>query len=269
MKISLSASSLVLSLSLALPAVAGVHVLTVHESLAEKKDPMNINVWVEKDRVRIDGMGPGYMIYRGDKQLMWMVNEQDKSYTEVTKQDVEQISAKMDDAMKKLNEQMAKMPPEQREMMEKAMKSIKGGQASVGTAKTTYKKTGSDKVNSWSCDTYEGDQEGKKKSELCVASMKKVGDISEGDVQALKDMAGFFGKMSKGVEQFMPSGNADNGLPKGVLPVRTVTYRDGQPDFKTEVKEIKKENVAASHFDLPTGLTKKNFGGGPRGESGF
>jgi hypothetical protein len=257
--------SALLSLAFAIPACAGVHMLSTVEFLAEKKDPMSINLWLDKDRVRMEGMGQGYMIYRGDKELFWMVNEKDKTYTEMTKKDMEEVAGKMDEAMKKLNEQMAKMPPEQREMMEKMMKGMKGGQPGA-VSKTTYKKLGGETVNGWSCDNYEGDRDGEKKSEVCFAAVKKT-DITEADVQVLKDMAGFFSKMAKSIETFIPTAT-DNSVPKG-LPVRTVSFKDGKPSAKTEVKEIKKENLSADKFELPAGLTKKNMGGGPREGGGF
>lgn len=262
-----SLSAFYLSLALAIPAAAGgVHILSVHESLTEKKEPMMVNLWIEKDKVRMEGMGEGYMIYRADKKLFWMVNEKEKSYTEMTEKDLEQLAGKMDEAMKKLNEQMAKMPPEQREMMEKMMKGMKGAQGNAAGAKTTYKKIGSDKVNGWDCDNYEGTQDGLKRTEMCISTSKKT-DISEADVQVLKDMAAMFSKMMKSVSQFMPDPK-ETTLPKG-LPVRTIAYHDGKATSRSEVKEIKKESIPAAKFDVPAGLAKKNLGNGPRGESGF
>src|SRR5690349_4762187 len=53
----------------------------------------------------------------------------------------------------------------------------------------------------------------------------------------------------------------DQDGPQGI-PVKTIAYRDGQPAFQSEVKEVKKQDFAAAIFEVPAGLAKKQMGAG-------
>jgi hypothetical protein len=249
----------VLALTLALSARAGVLLVSHNQSLTEKKDPLIYNVSIDKDRVRIEGVGDARsFIYRGDKQLFWIVDNKEKNYMEMTKQDLEAISLKMDSAMVKMQESMKNMPPQQREMMEKMMKSMMPGAGA--RAKTTYKKVAvGEKVGNWSCDKYEGMAEGTKKVEMWITDPKQLG-LGESDYQAIKDMARFFEKLIKNAENNFGFGIDKDG-PQG-LPVKTLSFRDGKASFKTEVKEFKKKDFGEGWFEVPAGLTKKQMGPG-------
>lgn len=246
-----------LTLGLALSAQAGLTMLQSYHKLDGKSEPTTNTIHLDKDRVRIEsGTSPDtYFIYRGDKQVFWTVNLKEKSYMEMTEKDFEEMAAKMDDAMKKMQAQMANMPPAQKKMMEDMMAKMMPGGAKA--PKTTFKKVGSGgKVNGWNTDKYEGIREGVKTSEIWAAEPKSL-DFSEGDMQVLKDMAKFFEKFAKNMEGLVGD-KSRNGL-EGV-PVKTVTFKDGQPEFETQMKEVKKESQAASLFEVPAGLTMKKMG---------
>ena len=67
-------------------------------------------------------------IFRLDKQLMISLNERNKTYSEMSFDDLESMMKKkssgMDQKMEAMQEQMKKMPEEQRKMMEKDRKSV-------------------------------------------------------------------------------------------------------------------------------------------------
>ncbi len=174
---------------------------------------------------------------------------------EMTQKDMEEMAAKMDDAMKKMQAQMEKMPPEQQKMMKDMMaKMMPGGDKA---SKTTFKKVGSGgKVNGWSTDKYEGLRDGVKTSEIWSAAPKSL-DVSEADMQSLKDMAKFFEKFAKNMEGLIGDKNR-NGLDG--IPVKSISFKDGKPEFESEMKEVKKESQAASFFEVPAGLTLKKMG---------
>jgi hypothetical protein len=245
-----------LILGLALSARAGVTFVQSYEEIGGKQPASTNTIRLDKDRVRVDaGTNPdAYFIYRGDKQLFWMVNTKDKTYMEMTEKDFEAMFAKMDEAMKKMQAQMENMPPEQKKMMEGMMAKMMPGGGKM--SKTTYKKVGSGgAVNGWSTDKYEGTRDGAKASEIWTTAPKNV-SIDEKDYQVLKDMAKFFEKFAKNLPQMI--GDKSNGL-EGI-PVKTVSFKDGQPHFQTQMKEVKKESLAASLFEVPAGLALKKMG---------
>ena len=67
-----------------------------------------------------------HMIFDAEKQTLWMIDDKDKSYTIIDKATLDQMAKQMDQASAQMQEMMAKLPPEQRRMMEKQMAKLKG-----------------------------------------------------------------------------------------------------------------------------------------------
>jgi len=227
-----------------------------YQELDGKSPEVSNTIHLDKDRVRINtGSNPDqYFIYRGDKKIFLTVNLKDKSYMEITEKEFREMSVKMDEAMKKMKENLEKMPPEQRKMMEGMMAKMMPGGADA--PKTVYKKAGAGgRINGWITDKYEGTRGGARHSEIWTVPPKEL-KLEEADFQVLKDMAGFFEKFAKNMEGML--GDKDNGL-QG-MPVKTVTYTDGKAGFRTELKEAKQEALAPGLFEVPAGLTRKEMG---------
>jgi hypothetical protein len=254
MKAKLRISALFLMLTGA--ARAGVTMTQTMQELDGQKPASTNVIHLDKDKVRIDmGQKPGtYMIYRGDKKVFWNVDAGAKSYMEMTEKDFSDMSAKMEEAKKKMEAQMQNMPPEQKKMMEEMMAKMAGGGAKA--PKTAYKKVGGGgKVGPWSTEKYEGTREGAKVSEVWTTAPKAIG-IQEADMQVLKDMAKSFEKFAKNFSGMI--GDKENGL-EGV-PVKTIAYTDGKARWQTEIKEVKKESIDPALFEIPAGFTAKKMG---------
>jgi hypothetical protein len=90
------------------------------------------------------------VVFDGAKQVLWLINDGRKSYSEMTKADVDRMGVQLNDAMAKMQEQLKGLPPEQRAQIEAMMKG-RGmpGMAGGAQAKTEYRKTGADKVGTW------------------------------------------------------------------------------------------------------------------------
>lgn len=247
-------------LALAFGVQAGVLLVSSNESLTQKQSPVLFKVAVDKDKVRIDADGAGrYFIYRGDKDLFWIVDNQANSYVEMSRQDLAAYSARIDSSMAKLKSEIKAMPPEQREKAEKKLKGILSAQG--GRPKTTYAKVaGADTVNGWACLKYEGLSQGSKRSEMWTTDPAKLG-VREADYQAIKEMGKFFGTLMRDADTNFGF-SVDRDAPGG-LPVKTIAFRNGSPAFKTEVKEVKQQEFAVAMFEVPAGMAKKGMGRTP------
>lgn len=247
-----SVSTLALAALLAAPAArAGFVIVGEHKYLDKSAAPFTYTLKVDKDKVRIESTNtPGsYYIYRGDKGLFWMVEGKEKTYTEMTKAQIDGMAAQMEAAMKKMKEQLAQLPPEQREMIEKNMKGMMPGAQSA----PVYRKLGTDKAGAWSCDKYESSLDGVKRAELCVANPKAIG-IPAGDYNGFRDLLKPYEKLVRDMVAFLPPAELEG------VPVKSVFFRDGKANEESQVKSIKSENLAAATFDLPAGLTKRETG---------
>ncbi|HZT77251.1 MAG TPA: DUF4412 domain-containing protein [Vicinamibacterales bacterium] len=229
-------------------------------------------VQIEQNRMRAEtaGMGarggmdagPQAIIFDGAKQTLWIVNEARKTYSEMTRADVDRLGGQMSAMMAQMQEQMKNMPPEQRARMEAMMRG-RGAPGAGAAPKTTYKKIGSDTVGKWKCDKYEGYQGDKKVSELCTVEPSVLG-FTAADFQVTKELAQFFGSMMpQGADRVFAIGSPEQQGYSG-LPVRMIMLSGAQP-ITSELVDAKRQAFPASTFEVPAGYTKEASPFGGRG----
>jgi hypothetical protein len=218
---------------------------------------------IEKTRMRAESDAGGgqktKMVFDGTAQVMRTIDDQAKTYTEMSRADMDRMSTQMSGAMAQIQEQMKNMPPEARKRMEAAMQGR--GAAAGAAAPTEYKKIGTDKVGKWSCDKYEGTRNGEKVSELCTVPPAALG-FTPGDFEVTREMAEFFSKLvpQGGDQMFRIGSPAANGF--AGLPVRTVIFRNGAPSLTSEITDASRQSFPDSIFAVPAGYTKRDMMGG-------
>jgi hypothetical protein len=239
-----------LVLASALTARAGFVITGEHKSLDKTQPAFTYTLSVDKDKVRIESTNTpeNFIIYRADKGVFWMIDGKEKSYTEMTRENIESMTQKMNEAMKKMDEQLAQLPPEQRESIKKSMKAMM-----PGGGKMTFKKTGMGKAGAWSCQNYESYSDGAKRADMCLADPKAVG-IPDADFKSFKDMTKPFEKLARDMAGFLPPSEVEG------IPVKSVFYKDGKATGESNIKSVKSESLSANLFELPAGLTKREHG---------
>jgi hypothetical protein len=157
------------------PAWAGVVIeMEVAESGSSGQAEMD-TVYAQGEMLRVDphprkGDKKTTMIFRDE--TLWVVDHGKKVCQKIDKKDMEELSAQMGDAMKQMEAELAKMPPEQRAMVEKMMKDrMPGGMAEAGQEAPARRMEvgGTEQVGDYSCTlhtTYAGDE---KVGEVCAA----------------------------------------------------------------------------------------------------
>jgi hypothetical protein len=252
---SLTVASFVFSFSVQ----AGIIIKSV-----EKSKPADVGsettMYLDKDNMSIELKNEGkkqVIIFRGDKNVFWVVNNEERTYMEMTQKDLENLKTQMDNTQKMMAEQMKNMPEEQRKMMEQMMPAAAG---SAKKEKTEFKKkSGGEKVGKWTCDHYEGFQNGKKSDEVWTASWDQLG-IKRSDMSALKKMGEFFEVISQDAGEFMKIGSEEWEKEQGIsgVPVRWIDFVDGKGENQGEIKEIIKQDLKAALFELPAGYEKED-----------
>ncbi len=229
---------------------------------SERSKKMNLDmtttIYVEKDRLRVetaDADQNQIIIFRGDKNVFWIIDNDKKTYSEMTQKDIEKLKEQMDKAQKMMQEQMKNMPAEQREMMEKMMP---GGMSTAKKVKTEYKKKSSgEKVGKWRCTHYEEFKEGKKSGEMWTADWDQMG-LDRTDMQAMGQLGKFFEALSQETSDLMQIGSEEWEKEQGIsgMPVRWINYLDGEGSSEGELKDILKQNLKSSLFEIPGGYSK-------------
>lgn len=241
---------------------AGVLMVSSHESYEPAMTSI-IKAYIEKDKMRVETKGADgdfAFIFRGDKQVFWSIDYKNKTYVEITKEDLKRMKEQIQDAMKQMEEQMKNLPPEQRKLMEQMMQGQMKQQ--VQAPKVIYKKVASGvNVNKWSCDKYEGLIEGRKVRELWTTDWQKL-DLSAEDFKVMQDMAEFFKEFSESVaSSFYQVGNEDWERQQGYrgVPVREIHYSGSKLLYKTELMDVKKVDFAPTSFEVPAGFKKEKI----------
>ena len=258
----LAQAMLVAAFSLAAsPLFSADGVLIVEKTTSGGNTKTN-QIQIEKERMRAES-DTQTVVFDGAKQVLWLINDGRKSYSEMTKADVDRMGGQLNDAMAKMQEQLKSLPPEQRTQIEAMMKG-RGMPAMAGGApasKTEYRKTGADKVGSWACDKYEGTRGGQKVTELCTVDPKVLG-FAMSDFQVSKQLMEFFSKIvPQGADRMFAVGTPEEQGFSGV-PVRRISFNNGQQQSVSEVTQASRQNFPASVFELPAGYQKEALGAG-------
>ena len=226
-------------------------------------------IQIDKSRMRAEAAGPNgaknVVVFDGAAQVMRIIDMEKKSYSEMTKADGDQLGGQMTAAMAQMDEALKKMPPEQRAQMEAMMKGR--GAAMMGAPaapKTEYRKAGTDTVGKWTCDKYDGFQNGQKVAEVCTVDPKSMG-FGLADFDVTKQMVDFLRKlMPQHADQMFSIGSGEEQGFVGV-PVRHITSF-GPQQTVMEVTEVSRQAIPDSVFAVPEGFKKEaGFGGRGRG----
>jgi hypothetical protein len=186
-------------------------------------------------------------IFRLDKEMMYLIDNQKKEYSEMTFVEMEAYAKKANKKLEKMNEQLKNMPPEQRKMMEQMMgnASMGGQNTKIDVIKTAEKKT----IGGYACIKYAIKESGKE-----IGSMWTTTSVPD------------FSGMQKDFKEFSQRMAAQ--MPKAGEMVEAMKKVDGFPvqttisGITTTVTKVEKKVVVAGEFEVPAGYKKvppKNF----------
>lgn len=248
------ATALVLSLLSAAPALAGV-IMTVQEEGKATEE----RIFLEGDRARMTAEG-GVVIFRADRKVMWMLDDGDRSYVEVTPESAKRMNDALGGMRRQMDEMLKSMPPEQRRMMEQQMGQM-AKPAAPAAVKSTYRKTGrSATVGKWRCEEVEHLLDGKKDEDICAARLGDLG-LGRADVAVMYELEKFMTSMigtafnsGKGSGEWEFEALA-KALGYDAMPVR---WRDAG-GTTTVLKSVERAAVPAGSFDLPRGYRKQDM----------
>lgn len=186
------------------------------------------------------------IIIRLDKELMWTIDEKNKSYTEMTFADMERS---MDEAKSAMKDEMKDMDPEQRKMMEKLMgKKLGSALGSGDGAEITVKQTGKKKkILDYDCEQiimYLNNQQ------LMEMWMTDKYDLGSEFLKLYERMGFLKGKLSEDAKKI-------RGI--SILSKASFDTGMGKIDTETKVTKIESTSVSDSEFDVPKGYAKKKM----------
>lgn len=242
-------AAVALVLAATVPAFAD---LTIVSKLSEDGKTETATSYLSANKARMVQPGGHETIIDGAKGEMILVDHNKKQYSVMTKQDMEDAAARMQEQMKQANAQMEaamkNAPPETREQMKKMMGSMSGGMAAAVDVK---KGTGGRQIAGYKCENWI----------VTVGEMSKTEECLSIDLpfpteswQAFRSMEGSLQSMGPGAKALQEKMKEAKGFP---LASTTTTNVMGKTQTSsTEVQEIKKDPIDPSVFELPAGYEK-------------
>ena len=241
---------------LAANALAGVHIENVTRDIKTQAPDGDRQVMLVQDGKLHSTTGHGAFIIDGSNIII--VDDKKREYREMTKEDMKKLADQAGDAMKRMQEKMKNMKPEQREMMEKMMgNKMPGGMGGSDKPDTWEAKDlgKTDKVEGRSCALWTMSRNGALFEELCVVPFGSLPG-KENLEKVFKDLAASFADIGK---QFGGASNTAQAFGRvNGYPVRTRRY-DADGNYRgneTVLTKWVEEKVPASTFAPPPGYTK-------------
>lgn len=248
-------------------AYAGVVITSTNTNFASK-ETSPIGAFIEADRLKI--VTPqSTVIFRGDLMRTWVIATAGGTYVEITPEIVTAFAARIAAAQTpgspeqiRLQERLAKLPPEQRVVAEQQLRGLSG---SAAAQPATYAKTGMAKaVSSWRCEVYGKTVDGQKSEELCIAPMTALG-LADADFRALDMFSAFMGPIA--TSPIAPRADYLNWtvMNKAIgfsgIPLEATLLNGGRPALQDTMQKVERTTIPAAEFDLPQGLTKRELTG--------
>lgn len=251
MKPTFALASTVLASAIAALSAQSQGIILVSAETRDGKTTSSL-VQMDKSHMRTEaGGGSTVFIFDGDAQVARIVNMERKSYMEMSKAEMQKMSQQMSAAMEKMKD----MPPAQRAMMEKMMSGR--GMGGPAAAPVTYKAAGSDKAGQWACTKYDGTRGAEKVAELCTVEPRTLG-LTPADFEVAKQLAEFMKSlMPQMADQITVNGTPDAQGFSGI-PIRRSTLVNGKVTSMSELKEIRREAIPASAWQVPAGFKRES-----------
>jgi hypothetical protein len=215
----------------------------------------------ERVRMELDGAAAGepkhVMIYRGDRDLVWSLDDKHRTYTEVDRARMQEMRGQSESARAKMRAELAKLPPAEQARMQAALAA--SDPASTQRAAPTVKETGRvDTIGGLKCHDVEVSRGGVKESEICVVDWKTAG-VTKADLAPVRQLGTFqqetFGGPTRRDSDDMLA--LFDGLDG--LPVRVRSFRGGQVRSEFRVVKVEHKALDAKLFEPPDGYQKRVF----------
>lgn len=250
------------TIALAVAVMAPLHaangLLIVEKTTGMTATQSTNQIQLENNRMKAESTSESgskrVIMFDGTRKVLTMVDNDKKTYTEVTQQDAEQIGAQLAGAMEQLKKQMDALPPERRAQMQEMMSRMGAGTP----AKPTYKKAGTATVGKWTCDRYEGFEGEKKTSEVCTVDPKALG-FTTADFAITQQMMEFFKKIvpQMAAQSFSLGSVEQQGFPG--VPVRR-SFTVAGKEVVSEITEVSRQSFPDASYAVPAGYEKQAFG---------
>lgn len=240
----------------------GVVVVQKQEDLSDGGVSMQ-KMYIEQDKVAIESKGADgdrAFAYLAGPGVLRMVDHGNRTYREMTEQEIEQLMGGLSKQMAAMQEQMKNMTPQQRAMMEKVMGGRMPGMPTAESVKTTYNRgDGSAEIGGHSCDWYEGMRQDKLVALVCAAEFSTF-DLRPSDFAVFQRLAQFMTKLAPQMADQFEFGSEDweqkGGFPG--VPLEHKLFERGRPTQVMTIESVERgQSIDEAVYAAPAGYKQQ------------
>jgi hypothetical protein len=246
-------------------AWAGVVIEMEVKSPGSSDEAGTDKIYAQGQMARMDphstvGSGNMSVVFRDD--TLWVVDHDKKTCQKIDKEGMEQLSAELGGAMKQMEAELAKLPPEQRAMMEKMMKGKMPAGMGQEAPPRRIEAGAAEQVGEYSCTVqtlFAGDE---KVWEVCAADETAAGAVAEA-MEAFRAMSRFTEELRDILQQGPLSEMMETPFQDvnelGGFPVRSRTFANGQVASETTLRSVTRQDLGEDVFSIPKGYKVKDL----------
>jgi hypothetical protein len=247
-----SLASIVLSTAL---SAIGNDLTIVSKVTHDGGSPQTMTNYISSDHVRMSQPDGNEAIVDLKGRQMIVMDGKKKTYYVVTKKDMDAQAAMIQEQMnspemKKAQEQMKNLPPEDRKKMESAMAEM----FAVDVKKTGTSRT----IAGYKCENWNVNIGQFSKSEQCFTSELKfpvqAWDLYRSYAESMKSMMAAFGPMARSMTTMQEQMKKLKGFP--LANTTTTSIMGRRSVTSSEVTSIKQGAIPASAWEIPAGYKK-------------
>lgn len=224
------------------------------------------SIYIKDGKMRVEsGMDESYMIFDSSARTITAVEPSQRSYTVMTEDDLRSMGDAMKQAMRQMEQQLANLPPEQREQMRRMMEQQMGamlGNAGKPAAKPEVVRTGQQKtVAGHQCEVVRILLEGAEKGNACMAEYDGLG-IPQSDRATIRAMMDFSLALMEQFGDMMPAHM--QAMAAEGYPVEYESRVGGTP-ITGSLESIETGALSGDLFSVPAGFSRQEMPAMPGG----
>jgi Domain of unknown function (DUF4412) len=243
-----------LAFAAGVPAL-GQDLTIVSKVMKDGKPAETTTSYLSRDYVR-SAQGDGKeSIYDLKAGQMTVLDGTKKTYYVITRQDMEQVAARMKEQMnspeaKKAQERMKSLSPEEQQKMDAMM----GGMFDFDVQKTGTTR----RIAGYNCENWKITLGRFSKTEECLTSElqfpAQAWEMYKGFAENMKTMMAAFGPMARSMEKMQEKFKTMRGFP--LATTTEINIMGHATTSVSEVTEVKRGPIPASAWEIPAGYTK-------------
>lgn len=242
---------------MAAQAQAGTVLKTTIRDLVNNGETLS-TTYVQQGSMRVEVASSSVVIFKDD--VLYTLDPQQKTYLMVDKPTMQRMVEQLGPALKRMQDMLAAMPPEQRAELEKRLGM--GGAGSKPVVEKVRNTGRSDKIAGYACSYSEVLRDDVVSTEACVAAPSALKGSQE-FLDIAKRAADFVKPLTEGLDvpilRQLAERQVDNYARFGGMPVRMRRFDGGKAVAESTLQSITTEAVPATLFEIPAGYTKKDL----------